>query len=136
MKRILAAFAVSLVAGTTCAWAQSNWTPTVDTFGSSRSQYLSRDMWECRDLASNTSGSAGGSAVRGALRGGAVGAAGGAAIGAAFGNAGRRAAVGAAATLIAALAPGDVKQLENALQGDASAPPSAPTASSTWTRAS
>ena len=97
MKRILAAFAVSLVAGTTCAWAQSNWTPTVDTFGSSRSQYLSRDMWECRELASNTSGSAGGSAVRGALRGGAVGAAGGAAIGAAFGNAGRGAAVGAAA---------------------------------------
>ena len=97
MKRILAAVAVYLVAAGTCAWAQSNWTPTVDTFGSSRSQYLSRDMWECRDLASNTSGSAGGSAVRGALLGGAVGAAGGAAMGAAFGNAGRGAAVGAAA---------------------------------------
>ena len=77
--------------------AQSNWTPTVDSFGSSRSQYLSRDMWECRQLAGQTSGSRAGSAVGGALRGGAVGAAGGAAMGAVFGNAGRGAAIGAAA---------------------------------------
>jgi len=97
MKQILSALAVFLVAGAPCALAQSNWTPTVDTYGSSRAQYLSRDMWECRELASQTSGSAGGSAARGALRGGAVGAAGGAAIGAALGNAGRGAAVGAAA---------------------------------------
>lgn len=97
MKRILSALAVFLVAGMPCAWAQSNWSPTVDTYGSARAQYLSRDMWECRELASQTSGSAGGSAARGALRGGAVGAAGGAAIGAALGNAGRGAAVGAAA---------------------------------------
>jgi len=97
MKHILSALAVSLVVGTTGAMAQSNWSPTVDTFGSSRAQYLSRDQWECRELASQTAGSAGGSAARGALRGGAVGAAGGAAIGAALGNAGRGAAVGAAA---------------------------------------
>ena len=97
MKGIVSALAISLVAGATCAWAQSSWSPTVDTYGSSRAQYLSRDMWECRDLASQTSGSASGSAARGAVRGGAVGAVGGAAIGAAFGNAGRGAAVGAAA---------------------------------------
>jgi hypothetical protein len=97
MRRILWAAGIYLVAGATSAWAQSNWTPTVDTYGSSRAQYLSRDMWDCRELASRTSGSASGSAARGALRGGAVGAAGGAAIGAALGNAGRGAAVGAAA---------------------------------------
>jgi len=79
------------------ALAQSNWTPTVDTYGSSRAQYLSRDQWECRELAMGTSGTRSGSAVGGAVRGGLVGAAGGAAIGAALGNAGRGAAVGAAA---------------------------------------
>lgn len=97
MQRIFSAICLSLLTGTTCAWAQSSWTPTVDTYGSERAQYLSRDMWDCRELASQSSGSAGGSAARGALRGGAVGALGGAAIGAALGNAGRGAAVGAAA---------------------------------------
>jgi outer membrane lipoprotein SlyB len=97
MRRVLSALAVHLLLGVSCAAAQSNWTPTVDTYGSSRAQYLSRDMWECRELATQTSGSATGSAARGALRGGAVGAAGGAAIGAAFGNAGRGALVGGAA---------------------------------------
>jgi hypothetical protein len=96
MRRIVPIVLAQLLFGGAAA-AQSNWTPTVDTFGSSRAQYLSRDQWECRELAMNTSGSPGGSAVRGAVRGGAVGAAGGAAIGAALGNAGRGAAVGAAA---------------------------------------
>jgi outer membrane lipoprotein SlyB len=89
--------ATHLVFGVTCASAQSSWTPAVDTFGNSRAQYLSRDQWECRELAMNTSGTRTESATRGALRGGMVGAAGGAAIGAALGNAGRGAAVGAAA---------------------------------------
>jgi len=97
MRRVLAAFVLQLLFGVTCVAAQSNWTPTVDTYGSSRAQYLSQDMWECRELASQSSGSRTGSAARGAVRGGAVGAAGGAALGAAFGNAGRGAAVGAAA---------------------------------------
>jgi len=97
MRRALLAVGVPLVFWVTCASAQSNWTPTVDTYGSSRAQYLSADMWDCRQLATQTSGSPAGSAARGALRGGAVGAAGGAALGAAFGNAGRGAAVGAAA---------------------------------------
>src|SRR5262245_8991541 len=82
MRRVLSALAVHLVLGVSCASAQSNWTPTVDTYGSSRAQYLSRDMWECRELAGQTSGSATGSAARGALRvGGAVVSAGRGALG-------------------------------------------------------
>ncbi|MDX2170585.1 MAG: hypothetical protein SF182_26165 [Deltaproteobacteria bacterium] len=78
--------------------AQSNWSPTVDTYGSSRAQFVNRDMEECRQLAFQVSGgSAVGQGARGAVGGGLVGAAGGAAIGAALGNAGRGAAVGAAA---------------------------------------
>jgi hypothetical protein len=96
MRRIIPIVLLQFLFSIACA-AQSNWTPTVDTFGSSRAQYLSRDQWECRELAMQTSGSAGGAAARGAIRGGAVGAAGGAAIGAALGNAGRGAAIGAAA---------------------------------------
>jgi outer membrane lipoprotein SlyB len=76
--------------------AQS-WTPTVDTYGNSRAQYLSRDMGECRSMAQQASGGRGDQALSGAVRGGAVGAAGGAAIGAALGNAGRGAAIGAVA---------------------------------------
>lgn len=97
MRRALLVVAAHLMFGVTCASAQSNWTPAVDTFGSSRAQYLSRDQWECREIASGASGTRTGGATSGALRGGLVGAAGGAAIGAALGNAGRGAAVGAAA---------------------------------------
>jgi uncharacterized protein YcfJ len=96
MRRVFAIVLIQLAFGAASA-AQSNWTPTVDTFDSSRAQYLSRDQWECRELAVQSSGTRTGSAARGAVRGGAVGAAGGAAIGAALGNAGRGAAVGAAA---------------------------------------
>ncbi|MGH7787751.1 MAG: hypothetical protein ACRERC_12835 [Candidatus Binatia bacterium] len=76
---------------------QQPWTPTVDTFGSSQAQYVSRDTEQCRQLAFQVSGSAPNQAARGAVTGGLVGAAGGAALGAALGNAGRGAAVGAAA---------------------------------------
>jgi len=85
-----------LVAGVGAA--QSSWTPTVDTTGNARAQYLSRDMAECRSLAQQAGGgSAAGQGARGAVRGGAVGAAGGAAMGAVLGNAGRGAALGAVA---------------------------------------
>jgi len=96
MRRLASIVAVQLLFSTACA-AQGGWSPTVDTFGSSRAQYLSRDKWECRELASQSSGSAAGSAARGAVQGGLVGAAGGAAMGAVLGNAGRGAALGAAA---------------------------------------
>jgi outer membrane lipoprotein SlyB len=87
----------SLCVATVCA-AQQGWSPTVDTYGSSRAQYVNRDLAECRQLANQAAGgSAIGQGARGAVGGGLVGAAGGAAIGAALGNAGRGAAVGAAA---------------------------------------
>lgn len=98
MKRTLMASATVAVlcAASLCA-AQSSWSPTVDTFGSSRAQYVNRDMEECRMLASQVGGGSVGRGARGAVTGGLVGAAGGAAVGAALGNAGRGAAVGAAA---------------------------------------
>ncbi len=86
--------------GVAVFWAgcatQRPWQPTVDFYGSSRAQYFSRDLEECRNLSRRVSGSAPQEAVQGAVTGGLVGAAAGAAIGAAFGNAGRGAAVGAA----------------------------------------
>jgi hypothetical protein len=97
MRRIAPILVIQFLFATACTAQSGGWTPTVDTYGSSRAQYLSRDKWECRQLAMETSGSTGGSAARGLLRGGAVGAAGGAALGAALGNAGRGAAIGAAA---------------------------------------
>ena len=77
--------------------SQTQWRPTVDTYGSSRAQFVTRDEQECRQLAMQVSGSSTGQAARGAVAGGLLGAAGGAAIGAATGSAGRGAAIGAAA---------------------------------------
>lgn len=89
---------VSLVSG--CATtSQSTWTPTVDTYGNSRAQYLSRDTEECRALATRASGSTGEQTTQGAVSGGLLGAAGGAAIGGILGGSrrslGRGAALGA-----------------------------------------
>jgi len=81
---------------------QQTWTPTVDTYGSSRAQFLSRDTEECRALAQRAAGSPAQEAAMGAVGGGLVGAAGGAAIGAVLGNPGRGAALGAAALGIGA----------------------------------
>src|SRR5262249_30348168 len=85
--------------------SQTQWTPTVDTYGSSRAQFVTRDQQECRQLAMQVSGSSTGQAARGALTGGVlraaagagVRAAAGAGIGAAAGSAGRGAAIGGAA---------------------------------------
>ena len=76
--------------------SQTQWTPTVDTYGSSRAQFVTRDTQECRSLALQTSGGSTEQAARGAVAGGLLGAAAGAAIGAAVGNPGRGAALGAA----------------------------------------
>ncbi len=78
-----------------CA-SQSQWSPTVDTYGNSRAQYLSRDMEECRALARNASGSTAGGTAQGAGVGALIGAAGGALIGVAAGRPGTGAALGAA----------------------------------------
>ena len=77
--------------------SQTQWRPTIDTYGTSRAQLVTRDEAECRNLAMQLSGSTTGEAARGAVGGGLLGAAAGAAIGAAAGNAGRGAAIGAAA---------------------------------------
>ncbi len=88
---------IAMVGSVGCSANQATWTPTVDTYGNSRAQYVSRDLEECRMLAMRTSGHSTEEAVSGAVTGGLVGAAAGAAIGAVFGDAGRGAAVGAAA---------------------------------------
>lgn len=90
---------VGMILALLCAGCatQRPWTPTVDTFGSSNAQYVSRDMEQCRNLALQASGYAPEQAVRGAVTGGLVGAAAGAAIGSAFGSAGRGALVGGVA---------------------------------------
>jgi outer membrane lipoprotein SlyB len=75
----------------------SQWSPTVDTYGNSRAQYLSQDMEECRALARNASGDTTEETVRGAGFGAMAGAAGGAIIGAMVGRPGRGAVLGAAA---------------------------------------
>jgi hypothetical protein len=95
MTKRAIAFGLSLATVCGCV-SQSTWTPTVDTFGDSRAQYVTRDQQECRQLAMQVSGSSTGQAAQGAVVGGLLGAAAGAAIGAAAGSAGRGAAIGAA----------------------------------------
>src|SRR5262245_17970765 len=96
MTKKLGLLALCLPMATACV-DQSTWSPIVDTFGSSRSQFVQRDTEECRQLAMRTSGSTTRETATGAIGGGLLGAAAGAAIGAAAGSAGRGAAIGAAA---------------------------------------
>jgi outer membrane lipoprotein SlyB len=94
LSRNAPALVLALATASGCV-SQAQWTPTVDTYGSSRAQFVTRDQQECRQLAMQVSGHSGQQAVRGAATGGLLGAAAGAAIGAAAGSAGRGAAVGA-----------------------------------------
>ncbi len=84
------------VASLSACVSQTTWTPTVDTYGSSQAQFVTRDQQECRQLAMQVSGSTTEQAARGAVGGGLLGAAAGAAIGAIGGSPGRGAAIGAA----------------------------------------
>lgn len=99
MNRWLSILLVAVLILMGCATSQSQWTPTVDTYGSSRAQYLSRDTEECRALAMRSSGATSEQASQGAVSGGLLGAAAGAAIGGIVGGSrsslGRGAAVGA-----------------------------------------
>ncbi len=88
------ALAICLVVGAGCA-SRSTWTPTVDTYGNERAQYLTRDLEECRALAQRAAGGAAGETAKGAAVGGAIGAAAGAVIGAIVGSPGTGAAIGA-----------------------------------------
>src|SRR5215467_428755 len=92
-KLILTACCLTM---TSACVSQTTWRPTVDTYGSSRAQFVTRDEQECRQLAMQVSGSTTEQAARGAVGGGLLGAAAGAAIGAVAGSPGRGAAIGAA----------------------------------------
>jgi outer membrane lipoprotein SlyB len=94
MTRHALILGLSLMMLSACV-SQSQWTPTVDTYGDSRAQYVTQDTQECRQLAMQVSGSSTTKAGEGALFGGLLGAAAGAAIGAAAGG-GRGAGMGAA----------------------------------------
>ena len=50
MSRSFASVLVCIAFVPGCA-SQSGWTPTVDTYGNSRAQYLSQDLAECKALA-------------------------------------------------------------------------------------
>ena len=98
MKKSKLIFTSCFLTMMTACVSQTQWRPTVDTYGSSRAQFVTRDEQECRQLAMQASGSSTEQAVAGGVLGGLLGAAGGAAIGAAAGGgAGRGAAIGAAA---------------------------------------
>ena len=104
--RPLLALPAALALLTGCATtSQTTWTPTVDTYGNSRAQYLTRDTEECRALATRASGSIGERQTEGAVSTGLLGAAGGAAIGGILGGSrsslARGAAVGAVTGAIA-----------------------------------
>ncbi len=86
----------ALIALSGCA-SQSGWTPTVDTYGDPRAQYITQDENECRAIAQRASGYTPQEVAKGTVVGGLLGAAAGAAIGAALGSPGKGAAVGAAA---------------------------------------
>jgi outer membrane lipoprotein SlyB len=97
MRDISLAFGICVATLLSACVSQSQWSPTVDTYGSSRAQFTTRDQEECRQLAMRVSGSSTEQAARGAVGGGLLGAAGGAAIGAIAGSPGRGAAIGAVA---------------------------------------
>jgi outer membrane lipoprotein SlyB len=96
MTKIVLALAGGVAMLSGCV-SQATWTPTVDTYGSSRAQFVNRDMQECRELAMQASGDSTRKAATGTVAGGLIGAAAGAAIGAMAGSPGMGAAAGAAA---------------------------------------
>jgi outer membrane lipoprotein SlyB len=109
MRKIALVLGLCAMALSACV-SQSQWTPTVDTYGSSRAQFVTRDQAECRQLAMQVSGSSTGQAAQGAVGGGLLGAAAGAGIGAAAGSAGRGALAGAA---VGALGGGAVRGMQS-----------------------
>ena len=109
MRKIALVLGLCATALSACV-SQSTWTPTVDTYGSSRAQFVTRDQAECRQLAMQVSGSTTGQAAQGALGGGLLGAAAGAGIGAAAGSPGRGALAGAA---VGALGGGAVRGMQS-----------------------
>jgi len=79
-----------------CA-SHSNWSPTVDPYGSPNAYRLNQDLAECRELALQASGGTAQETAKGSAVGALIGAATGAAFGAISGNPGSGAAYGAVA---------------------------------------
>lgn len=79
-----------------CA-SQTRWTPTVDAYNSPVAYRLNQDLYECDQLARQSSGGTVKETAVGAGVGATVGAAGGAIVGAFTGDPGKGAAIGAAA---------------------------------------
>jgi len=99
VKNVLAMVAgVAILGG--CA-SQSDWQPTIDTYGNSRSQYLTRDLDECRAIAQSAIGTATEDTTLAATVGGVAGAVGGMVLGGMLGRPGRGLALGAASGAIA-----------------------------------
>ena len=102
MNRFLSLSTALMIVSGCATSSQTQWTPTVDTYGNSRAQYLTRDTEECRSLAMRASGSTREQATQAAVSRGLVGAASGAAVGAvvnrdSWRGARQGAAIGAAA---------------------------------------
>ena len=94
--------------------SQTQWTPTVDTYGNSRAQYLTRDMEECRALATRASGTIREETTQGAVSTGLLGAAGGAALGGILSGSRSSVLGGAAAGAVIGGVAGGVKRSSEA----------------------
>ncbi len=106
MKRLFVSVLCALAIAGCTTTSQTQWSPTVDTYGNSRAQYLTRDTEECRALAMQASGPTNQQAAQAAVMQGLLGAAAGAAVGAVVNRdnwrgARRGAAVGGAVGAIA-----------------------------------
>jgi len=92
-RRIAEALALIWLGG--CA-SYGSWEPTIDPRVGSNQETQTRDLAECKELASKASGGTGTEAAKGTGAGAVVGAATGAVIGAVSGSPGRGAALGGA----------------------------------------
>ncbi len=97
LTRTAAALPLALLVLAGCA-STGGWTPTVDPTGDPNAANISRDQFECRQLAQQAAGGLAKETGKGALGGGALGGAAGAIIGAIGGdvNTGKAAGIGAA----------------------------------------
>jgi outer membrane lipoprotein SlyB len=92
-RRIAAGIALIWLGG--CA-SYGSWEPTIDPRAGSNQETQTRDLAECKELASKASGGTATEAAKGTGAGAVVGAATGAVIGAVSGSPGRGAALGGA----------------------------------------
>lgn len=94
MKKIIV-LVLSTLTVTGCA-SYGNWSPTVDSYGDRRAQYISQDQSQCKQLALQASGGTAKQTITGAGVGALLGAAAGSIAGAFIGNPAVGAGIGAA----------------------------------------